>query len=102
MAEERDVPERPRAEPEIIPPDRSGRESDWRQQTWRPQVSFGSGQTHRIYIGRPGPLGLILLMLIVGIIVAVILLVVLGAFLIWIPILALLVLAGAVFRLLRR
>ena len=41
-------------------------------------------------------------MLIVGVVIAVILLAVLGAVLIWIPVLALLVAAGAIFRLLRR
>ena len=43
-----------------------------------------------------------LLMLIIGVVIAVILLAVVGAVLIWIPILALLVAAGAIFRLLRR
>jgi hypothetical protein len=41
-------------------------------------------------------------MLIVGVVIAAILLAVLGAVLIWIPVLALLVAAGAIFRLLRR
>jgi hypothetical protein len=40
--------------------------------------------------------------LIVGILAAVILLAVLGAVLIWIPMIALLVAAGAIFRILRR
>jgi hypothetical protein len=41
-------------------------------------------------------------MLILGFVAAVILLAVVGAILVWIPILALLVAAGVVFRLLRR
>jgi hypothetical protein len=41
-------------------------------------------------------------MLIVGVLAAVILLAVIGAVLIWIPVVALLVAAGAIFRLLRR
>jgi hypothetical protein len=102
MAEKSDIPERPRAEPEIIPPDRTGRESDWRRYEWRPDASAFTGQTHRIYVGRVGPFGIALFLLIVGIVIAVILLAVLGAVLIWIPVLALLVAAGAIFRLLRR
>jgi hypothetical protein len=43
-----------------------------------------------------------MLMLILGFVAAVILLAVVGAILVWIPILALLVAAGVVFRLLRR
>jgi hypothetical protein len=97
MAKALNQPERPRLEPEIIPPERNRRESDWRQDAWRPYIS-----THRIYVGRLGPFGVALLMLIVGILVAVILLAVLGAILIWIPILALLLAAGVMFRLLRR
>jgi hypothetical protein len=102
MVEESNVPERPRAEPEIIPPDRTNRESDWRRQGWRPGPFTFAGETHRIYVGRLGPLGIAVLILIVGVVVAVILLAVVGAVLLWIPILALLVAAGAIFRLLRR
>jgi hypothetical protein len=57
---------------------------------------------HRIYVARLGPFGVALLMLIVGILAAVILLAVVGAVLIWIPVFALLLAAGVVFRLLRR
>jgi hypothetical protein len=101
MADDSNRPERPRLEPEIIPPARARGDSDWSQGGWRPQVSGVSG-THRIYVTRLGPFGMTLLMLIIGILIAVILLAVLGAVLIWIPILALLVAAGAIFRLLRR
>jgi hypothetical protein len=99
MADDSNQPERPRLEPEIIPPARAREDSDWSQRGWRPQVSSG---THRIYVTRLGPFGMTLLMLIIGILIAVILLAVVGAVLIWIPILALLVVAGAIFRLLRR
>lgn len=102
MAEPSDIPERPRAEPEIIPPDRTGREPDWRRYGWQANATPFAGQTHRIYVSRIGPFGIALFMLIVGVVIAVILLAVLGAVLIWIPVLALLVAAGAIFRLLRR
>ena len=49
-----------------------------------------------------GPFGLAMLMLIIGFVAAVILLAVVGAILVWIPILALLVSAGVIYRLLRR
>lgn len=101
MAENSNQPERPRLEPEIIPPDRTRREPDWAQSAWRPYAST-SGGTHRIYVAGLGPFGIALLMLIVGIVAAVILLAVVGAVLIWIPVFALLLAAGVVFRLLRR
>jgi Zn-dependent membrane protease YugP len=66
--------ERPRLEPEIIPPAR----------------------------GRRGPVGLAFLMLLIGIVIGVITLAVVGAILIWIPVLALLLGAGVVYRMLRQ
>jgi hypothetical protein len=102
MVDHPDQPERPRVEPEIIPPNRNPRRSDWRRQTWQPFFSTAADETHRIYVARPGPLGVALLVLIVGVIAAVILLALVGAVLIWIPAVALLVAVGALFRLLRR
>jgi hypothetical protein len=101
MAEDSNQPERPRLEPEIIPPDRTRRQPDWPQNAWRPYTST-TGGTQRIYVARLGPLGIALLMLIVGALAAVILLAVLGAILVWIPVFALLLVAGFAFRLLRR
>jgi hypothetical protein len=100
MAENSNQPERPRLEPEIIPPVRSRRDLDWQNDVWAPYAS-SAGATHRLYVARLGPLGLALLMLIVGIVIAVIMLAVVGAILIWIPVLALLLAAGVIFRLLR-
>ncbi len=107
MVDDADQPERPRVEPDIIPPERNPRRPDWRQQawrrpTWQPFFSAAADETHRIYVARPGPLGVALLMLIVGVIAAVILLTLVGAVLIWIPAVALLVAVGALFRLFRR
>jgi len=65
-------------------------------------VSPAADATHRIYVARLGPFGIALLMLIIGVLAAVILLAVVGVVLIWIPVVALLVAAGAIFRLLRR
>jgi hypothetical protein len=100
MMRDSDRPERPRLEPEIIPPARSRRGSDWQQYVWRSQAS--AGETHRIYVTRLGPFGMALLMLVIGIVIAVILLATIGAILVWIPILALLLAAGVIYRLLRR
>jgi hypothetical protein len=100
MTQSQNPPERPRVEPEIIPPDRTGRKSDWRQREWRP-YGYASG-TQRIYVGGIGPLGIAILILLVGVVVAVGLLAIIGAVLFWIPVLALLVAAGALFRFLRR
>jgi hypothetical protein len=57
---------------------------------------------HRLYITRLGPFGLAMFMLLVGIVVAVLVLAVVGAILIWIPILGLLLAAGVIFRFWRR
>lgn len=101
MADNSNRPERPRLEPEIIPPARGRSDSDWVQQTW---YSYGSSEsgTRRIYVGRLGPVGVALVMLIIGIVVVFVLLAVVGAILIWIPVLAGLLAVGAIFRLLRR
>ena len=93
-------PERPRAEPEIIPPDRI-HDDDMRRaaRLW----SFGDrGGYQRVYVGRLGPFGIFLLAL-AGATLAILLLVFLvGAFLIWIPIVGLLVAAAILSSLLRR
>jgi hypothetical protein len=102
MAKDSETPERPRVEPEIIPPDRTSREPQWRPYAWRPYASDQANATHRIYIARVGPLGAALLLFLVVLAVAIALLAVLGAVLIWIPVLALLVVAGALLRILRR
>jgi hypothetical protein len=102
MVDDPDQPERPRVEPEIIPPNRSPRRPDWRRQTWHPFFSTAADETHRIYVARLGPFGFALLMLIVGIVVGFIVLAVIGAVLIWIPIMLMLLAVGALIRLWRR
>ncbi len=92
MADDRTTPERPRAEPEIIPPDRSGRRS-----TWYPDGYTQARGTHRLYVARVGPFGFALLMLALVALAAVILLFLLGAVLIWIPIVAVAMIAAAIF-----
>ena len=100
MYQDSNQPERPRLEPEIIPPAKGRRGSDWQPDAWPPYAST-AGTTQRLYVARLGPVGLAFLMLLIGIVVAMITLAVVGAILIWIPILALLLGAGLVFRFLR-
>lgn len=73
--------ERPKSEPEIIPPDRGDRP---------PPNAWGgferSARIHRIYIARPGPFSIFFALLITGLAVAAILLVLLGAVLLWVPV----------------
>jgi hypothetical protein len=92
---ERPVPgtDRPRVEPEIIPP------GDARVR-W--QGSFDGRTTQRVYVARLGPFGFAMVALAIAFLAAVILVVLLGAFLIWIPIAGLLLAIAVVSSLLRR
>ncbi len=102
MANDTNRPEQPRYEPEIIPPDRDGFSSDWRNPPWR-QGPFGQGQGHqRVFVGRVGPLGVALLLLAITALMAIFTVTVIGAVLIWMPVLAVLVFAAALYRFLRR
>ena len=105
MVDDATPPERPRVEPEIIPPDHNQGQSAWRQSTWRqsarPNVFTQAGGTHRVYVGRIGPFGIALLMLAAAAVAAIILLVLLGVMLLWIPVVAVLVVVAALFRFLR-
>jgi len=66
--------EEPRSEPEIIPPGQA-EQSHPRMRAY----------THRIYIGKPSPLGIILVTLIIGLLSAAMLVVLFGAFLFLLP-----------------
>jgi len=93
MAQDPNKPERPRVEPEIIPPDR-GRGSDW-----PPPYGFSETRsTHRFYVTRISPFGFALMMLVIGLLAAVFLLVLISTALIWIPLLAVFVVIAAIFR----
>jgi hypothetical protein len=78
-------PEKPRFEPEIIPPDHAQARSNSERSGW-----IHESGVHRVYIGRVGPLGIGLLALGAGLFAAVAILLVLGAFLILIPLVGLL------------
>jgi hypothetical protein len=99
-------PERPRAEPEIIPPDRGGRRSDWRnapyqnnwQNNWQNNPFTGARGTQRIYVTRVGPVGIALLMLAIAAILAIVVVAALGVVLIWVPVLVAIIAGAALLR----
>lgn len=95
-------PERPRSEPEIIPPARSRAGAE----DWYEISGDETFRVHRATFRTPGPLGIIVALLVIGTIAAIVLLLILGAVLVWIPVAALaiaaLVLAGTVRRYWRR
>lgn len=100
MPSHRDQPERPRQEPEIIPPGK-----DWpdRDSAWPPNYGFDARRsTHRVYVGRIGPLGFALFMLIAALFGGVLLLALIGAALIWFPVLLVFLLIAAIAGLMRR
>lgn len=81
--------DKPRSEPEIIPPDRNARG------THRTQGFNDAHGSARVHVVRLGPLGSILVVLITAILAAVVLALLLGALLIWLPLLVLFI-AGAI------
>src|ERR1700738_464554 len=83
-------------EPEIIPPGARLRDSD---AMW---VSLNERGTHRIYITRLGPFSAVLLALGIGLLAALVLVLAIGTFLIWIPLVALFVTATIISALLRQ
>jgi hypothetical protein len=91
--------EKPRSEPEIIPPDSGDRQS--RSSAAGIRVFLDDSVVRHIYVARLGPLGMVVLPLMVGILFAITLVLVLGAFLIWIPLIGLLVAAAIISSLLR-
>ena len=106
MTDNRNEPERPRYEPEIIPPDHGGRQSDWRNapfrnSNWRGNPFGETRTTQRVYAARLGPFGIALVLLAIAAIVAIVIIAAVGAVLIWIPVIAAVLIIGAVFRLLR-
>jgi uncharacterized protein (DUF697 family) len=88
--------EKPRAEPEIIPPGHPDGRS------MRDGYHLDVNGTQRIYVTRLGPFGIVALGLLIALLAAVIPIVLLGAVLIWIPVAVLFVAAAVVSDLLRR
>lgn len=81
-------PERPRSEPEIIPPDRSGRgQADDANARVFVYVDR-DGRTQRVNVKTPGPFTVILILLALALVASVILALVVGALFFLIPIAA--------------
>ena len=89
-------PERPRAEPEIIPPDR-GQGQGWPP----PPDGYARAGGARLYVTRIGPFGFALMMLAVGLLAAVFLLLLIGTVLFWLPVVAALILIAVIARIVR-
>jgi hypothetical protein len=97
MAREPIIPtERPRAEPEILPPEPRG--SAWGRDR---EPFFNTRHGQRIFVARVGQWGLLGLALGALLLAAIVVLLLIGAVLVWVPILAVLVLAAAIWRRLR-
>ena len=86
------------SEPEIISPSAAARLRD----SDAMRVSFNAAGTHRIYVTRLGPISFVLLALGIGLVAALVLVLAIGAFLIWISLVALLVTAAIMFALFRQ
>ncbi len=89
--------EKPRSEPEIIPPDRA----EGTRSRPRARIFTDTRGSERVYITRIGPLGIILSILTAGILTAVIVALLLGALLIWLPLVMLFVAVVVISGLLR-
>jgi hypothetical protein len=74
-------PERPRLEPEIIPPGDRDARARWDGS----RLDFEGRGTQRIYVARLGPFGFAMVALVAALIAALALLVVVGAFVVLIP-----------------
>ena len=90
MNSSRPSSERPRSEPEIIPPEHIESRSGVK---W---TSFDQRGTHRIYVARLGPFSVAILLLMLTALVTILSLVLIGTFLIWIPLAAFLIAAALI------
>ena len=87
--------EKPRSEPEIIPPDHAERGAP------RARAFTDERGAERVYVARLGPLGFIVTVLAMGVLAAVMLVLLFATFLIWIPVVAFFVVGAIVAGLLR-
>lgn len=106
MTDDQDKPERPRFEPEIIPPGRGGQQPEWRytpfrDSNWRSSPFGDARTTQRVYVTRLGPFGIAIVLLAIAAIVAIVLIAAIGAVLIWVPVIAAVLVIGALVRLFR-
>jgi hypothetical protein len=104
MPSNKNQPERPRHEPEIIPPSKSRPEGNAdRNATWSPTYGYSQTRsTHRMHVSRIGPLGFAIFVLIVAMFGGVLLLALIGAALIWFPLLVVFAIIAGISALIRR
>jgi hypothetical protein len=81
---------RPRSEPEIIPPEHIQARSGV---MW---TSLDERGTHRVYMARLGPFAVAILLLVLTALAAIFSLLLISTFLIWIPLVALLIAAAMI------
>jgi hypothetical protein len=87
-------------EPEIIPP---GQEpADWRRGGADPWARHNVYGTHRVFVGRIGPIGLLLIAVLIGLVAAFVFVTVVGALFFLIPIAALVLVGVIIGGLMRR
>jgi ABC-type transport system involved in cytochrome bd biosynthesis fused ATPase/permease subunit len=91
--------EKPRSEPEIIPPDHAERRTA--RGTPRARVFTDAHGTERVYVARLAPLGVILTILATSILAAAMLVLLFATFLIWVPLVILFIVGAIVAGLLR-
>lgn len=79
-------PEVPRSEPEIIPPDHAGgRRTQGQSRVW---ISIDRGDGKRTYVKQPGPFAIVIAIVGLILVVTLVVMLVLGALLIWVPVAA--------------
>jgi len=86
--------DKPRVEPEIIPPG----ETDT---GWDGAPRWSASGSHRVYVARIGPIGFLLIALAVAALAVVVLVLIVGAFLLWIPVAGVLLAVAVLSGLLR-
>jgi hypothetical protein len=95
-------PRRQPTEPEIIPPGQEPADlRGGRPDPWTHFSVHGTG-THRVYVRRIGPVGILLVAALIGTLAALVFVMLIGAFFIAIPVAALLLVAAIVGGLMRR
>jgi hypothetical protein len=94
--DERSTPERPRSEPEILPPERS--DGPMRDARWE---RAGAEGVYRVRVVKLGPVGATLLAIGIGVASAVLLVLMLSTVLILIPVVGLLIAVAIIAGLLR-
>lgn len=92
-------PEQPRAEPEIIPPDRT--RPFQRAERGGSRVFVGTRGFQRLYVAKPGPFAIVVALLMLGIAAVALAVFLLGAFLLALPLAGVLALVVIVLGLAR-